>query len=143
MKGNKNVPAKQQPTKVIIDTNFFFIPLQFGVDIYEALADLLNMRFEPVLLSSTQTELQGLSESRSIKTRKQALAGLVVSEKCVFVNVEKSATETFDDVIVRVAVEWHCPVATNDKELHQRLRAVHVPVSFLRQKRLLAVDGAV
>lgn len=137
------MPTTKQPIKVILDANFLFVPLQFGLDIFEALANLLNQRFEPILLSSTKTELQGLSESASTKVHKQAMAALCVSEKCVFVEVEKAATETFDDVIVRVAADCRCPVATNDKELHQRLRAIHVPVIFLRQKRLLALDGAV
>ena len=136
-------PSKPQPLKVILDANFFFVPAQFTVDIFEELATVLNQRFEPVLLSSTLTELQGLCESSSLKTKRQALSALEFSKKCRFIEIEKSPSETFDDVILRVASEWKCPVATNDKELRKRLRSVMVPVVFLRQKRRLAVDGAV
>jgi rRNA-processing protein FCF1 len=129
--------------KVILDANFLFVPSQFGVDVFEELAKLLNRRFEPILLSSTQKELEGLAESSSIKIRKQALLALRLSEKCSFVSVEKTVNETYDDVIVRVASEWRVPVGTNDRELHKRLRKIGVPVIFLRQKSRLEMDGAV
>ena len=134
---------KQQENRVILDANFLFVPVQFNLDIFEELANLLNRRFEPILLSSTQKELQGLAESNSTKTHKQALTALRLAEKCHFVPVEKSMNETYDDVIVRVAAEWKSPVATNDRELRKRLRHCGVPVIFMRQKHRLAIQGAV
>ncbi len=135
--------SEKEPVKVILDANFLFIPSQFNLDIFEELANLLNQRFEPILLSSTQKELQGLAESNSPKTRKQALLALRLAEKCCFVSVEKILKETYDDVIVRVAAEWKSPVGTNDRELRKRLRKSGVPVIFLRQKRRLEMEGTV
>ena len=139
-----NLPkTKKLKTKVVLDANFLFVPSQFNVDIFEELENLLNRRFEAVVLSSTQKELEGLAESKSLKVSMQAKLGLQLAERCSLVSVEKAALETYDDVIVRVASEWKCVVATNDRELRQRLRAVGVPVVFLRQKRCLAMDGSV
>ena len=135
--------SEEEPIKVVLDANFFFVSSQFNVDVFEELANLLNRRFEPVLLSSTQRELQGLAESSSPKQRKQAQLALRLAEKCRVVAVEKGLTETYDDVIVRVATEWKSPVATNDRELRKRLRKVGVPVIFLRQKHRLEMEGAV
>ena len=135
--------SKEEPIKVVLDANFFFISSQFNVDVFEELANLVNRRFKPVLLSSTQRELQGLAESSSPKQRKQAQLALRLAEKCRVVAVEKGLTETYDDVIVRVATEWKSPVATNDRELRKRLRKVGVPVIFLRQKHRLEMEGAV
>jgi rRNA-processing protein FCF1 len=132
-----------EPIKVVLDANFFFVSSQFNVDIFEELENLLNRRFEPILLSSTLKELQGLAESSSPKQRSQAQLALRLSEKCRFVAVEKSLNETYDDVVVRVATDWKCPVATNDRELRGRLRKVGVPVVFLRQKKRLELEGAV
>lgn len=132
-----------EPVKVVLDANFFFVSSQFTVDVFEELANLLNRSFEPVLLSSTLAELQGLVESSSPKQRSQALLALRLAEKCRFVSVEKSSDETYDDVVVRVAAEWRCPVATNDRELRGRLRKVGVPVIFSRQRKRLDVEGAV
>lgn len=135
--------SKEQPLKVILDANFFFVPSQFNLDIFEELKNLINQRFDPILLSSTLKELQGLAESDSPKERKQAQLALRFAEKCRDVPVEKASDETYDDVIVRVAAAWKSPVATNDRELRKRLRNVGVPVVFLRQKHRLELEGAV
>jgi rRNA-processing protein FCF1 len=137
------VASEKETVKVVLDANFLFVPSQFSVDIFEELSNLLNRRFEPILLSSTMQELQGLAESASLKIRKQALLAIRLAEKCRFVSVEKSLNESYDDVIVRVASEWKSPVGTNDRELRKRLRKNGAPVIFLRQKRRLEMDGAV
>lgn len=129
--------------KVVLDSNFLFIPSKFHLDIFEELANLLNQRFTPVLLSSTRKELQGLAESITPKKRNQALMALKQAEKCQVVPVEKGLEETYDDVIVRVAAEWKSPVATNDRELRGRLKNLGVPVIFLRKKQHLMLEGAV
>ena len=135
--------SKEEKLKVVLDSNFLFLPSQFRLDIFEELANLLNQRFEPILLSSTQKELQGLAESNSPKKQKQALLALKLAEKCRRVAVDKGSGETYDDVIVRVAAEWKSPVATNDRELRRRLRTLGLPVIFLRHKQRLMLEGAV
>ena len=135
--------SKEGKLKVILDSNFLFVPSQFHLDIFEELANILNQRFEPILLSSTQKELQGLAKSNSPKKQKQALLALKLAEKCRVIPVEKGLRETYDDVIVRVAAEWKSPVATNDRELRRRLRTLGLPVIFLRQKQRLMLEGAV
>jgi len=129
--------------RVIFDSNFLFIPSQFQLDIFEELTNLLSQRFEPVLLSPTYKELLKIAEKGSPKKRKQASLALKLAEKCRLVHVEKGLEETHDDVIVRVASEWRCPVATNDRELRKRLRNMGVPVIFLRQRRRLELEGTV
>jgi len=127
--------------KVILDSNFLFIPSQFQVDIFEELAKLLNRRVDPIILSPTHTELQKKAKRGSPKMRKKASLALELAEKCRMVEVEQSFDETTDDVIVRVASEWKCPVATNDKALRKRLRNISVPVIYLRQKSRLEMEG--
>ena len=135
--------SKQESVKVVLDANFFFVPSQFNLDIFEELANLLHQRFEPILLSATRKELQGLAETNSPKKQKHARLALRLAEKCRVVPAEKGLNETYDDVIVRVAAAWKSPVATNDRELRVRLRNVGVPVIFLRQKHRLALEGTV
>ena len=128
-------------TKVILDSNFLFIPSQFHVDIFKELASVITQRFDPVLLSPTRTELLRMSEKSPPKIRQQALLALKLAERCRLINVEQGLKETHDDVIVRVAKDWKCPVATNDKELRKRLRIIRMPVIYLRQKSHLEVEG--
>jgi len=128
--------------KVILDSNFLFVPAQFKIDLYEELTILLNQRFEPILLSTTHQELQTIAKKGSPSRKKQASLGLKLAEKCLRVKVEKGEGETNDDVILRVAAEWKSPVATNDRKLRKKLRAQGIPVIFLRGKSRLALEDA-
>jgi len=129
--------------KVILDSNFLFVPSQFKIDIFEDLTTLLNQRYEPILLSSTYHELRKMAEKGSPKLGKQAAMALRLAEKCRIIDVKRSHEETNDDVILRIAAEWKCPVATNDRTLKQRLRDISIPVIYLRQKSRLELEGSI
>ncbi len=129
--------------KIILDSSFLFIPSQFKIDIFEESAAVLNQRFEPLILSSTYEELQRIAQSGSPKLRRQAAFALKLAQKCRRIDIEKRQEESHDDVIVRVASEMACCVATNDRVLRKRLRRKSVPVIYLRQKSRLAVEGAI
>jgi len=128
--------------KIILDSNFLFIPTQFKIDVFEGLTNLLNQKLEPIMLSATYQELQTMAEKGSPSRRKQALLALELTKKCCLVNVKKSVEETNDDVILRIATEWKSPVATNDRELRRKLRKRDIPVIFLRGKSHLELEGA-
>ncbi len=128
--------------KVILDSNFLFIPSQFHVDIFEELESLLDRRVDSVLLSPTYQEIEKMADEGSPKMRQLASLALKFTQKCRIVQVEKGLEETCDDVIVRVAREWMCPVATNDRTLRRKLRSEGIPVVFLRQKNHLELEGA-
>ena len=133
--------GKEMTLRVIIDTNFFLIPSKFRLDIFKELDNLLGRRVEPVILSPVYLELQKLAASRSVKLSKQAQLGLRLAGRCKVVDVERKVGESNDDLMFRVAVEWRCPVATNDGELRRKLRNHGVPVVFLRQMSKLEVEG--
>jgi rRNA-processing protein FCF1 len=126
--------------KVILDSNFLFIPFQFKIDIFDEL-DKLFGKVEPIVLSTTIEELQQLTAKGSPKMRKQAATALRLVERCQSVTAERRTGESYDDVILRVAKEWSVPVATNDAKLRKKLRETGVTVVFLRQKSHLAIDG--
>ncbi len=127
--------------KIILDSNFLFVPSQFQVDIFEGLTSLLRQRFEPILLSPTLKEIQEIARKGPPKMRQQASLALKLSERCRVVDVAQHVCEAPDDVIVRVATKWNCPVATNDGALRKRLKNISVPVIYLRQKAHLELDG--
>ncbi len=129
--------------KVILDSNFLFLPSQFQIDIFEGLMTVLNKKFEPILLSPTYKELQKIAQNGPPKMRQHALLALRLAEKCRIVEVEQGFRETSDDVITRVAAEWGCPVATNDQMLRKMLRKKNVPVIYLRQRSRLEVEGSI
>lgn len=128
--------------KVILDSNFLFLPFQFKIDIFEELKNLLKQRIEVILLSSTIKEIQEIAQKGSQKMRQQALFALRLSESCQIVEVPILNTyNTPDDVIFRIAMELLCPVATNDKMLRKRLKNINVPVIYLREMSHLEMDG--
>ena len=126
--------------KVILDTNFLMVPAQFRVDIFSGLEALLNQKAEPIILSSTYSELQKIASKR-LKEGKAAEMALQLINKFKIVKAEPYANETGDDLIVRFAKKFNCPVATNDKELRKRLRSLGIRTIYLRQRSHLAING--
>lgn len=103
--------------------------------------NLLNQQFDPILLSVTQQELLTMAKKGSPKMRRQTSLALKLTQKCRVVQVNQGINEPHDDVIVRTAEKWKCPVATNDRALRKKLRNKRIPVIFLREKTRLASEG--
>jgi len=134
-------PVKR-PLKIILDSNAFFVPLQFKIDVFEELKKLLNMNFELILLSPIRRELEKLAEKGSPKMRKNASYALKITEKCKLIELdEKTTGSSPDDAIFKVARKWKSPVFTNDRDLRKRLRNINVPVIYVRQKSHLEIEG--
>ena len=127
--------------KIILDSNALFVPLEFKIDIFEELNKLLKARFEAVLLSPVRREIEKLAKEASPQARRNALYALKLAKKCKQVEIEEEHDTLPDDVIVKVASKWVCPVFTNDRQLRRRLRDINVPVIYVRQKSRLEVDG--
>jgi rRNA-processing protein FCF1 len=135
--------SKGKTLKIIFDSNAFFVPFQFKIDIFEELKTLLKRNFEPVLLLPVRRELERLAKAGSPKMRKNAVYALKLAEKCELANFNEEGTVSTDDTIVKAAQEWGCPVFTNDRKLRKKLRDINVPVIYVRQKSRLEIDGMV
>jgi rRNA-processing protein FCF1 len=129
------------PLKIILDSNVFFTPLQFKIDIFEELKTLLDKRFVPVLLSPVRHELERLSKENSLQMRKSAAFALKMAEKCEVVTIDEIGADRVDEVIIKVASGGGCAVFTNDRQLRKKLRDINVPVIYVRQKSRLSIDG--
>jgi rRNA-processing protein FCF1 len=134
---------KKKLLKVIVDSNAFFVPLQFNIDIFEELKPLLGAKFELILLSPIQRELEAIAEKGSQKMRKWATYALELAKKCTRAEMKYEKGDSPDDVIADVAKKWGCPVFTNDRELRRRLRDISVPVIYVRQKSRLEIEGRI
>ena len=134
---------KNEALKVILDSNAWFIPLEFRIDIFEQTKRLLNRNIDFVLLSPVEHELKLLAAKDSPKTRREALYALKLADKCKYVSIEHAEQTATDDVIIKVAKAWSSPVLTNDRQLRKRLRDISVPVIYVRQKSRLEIDGLI
>jgi hypothetical protein len=136
----KRKPAKKT-LKIILDSNALFVPLQLKIDIFEELKALLDTNFEPILLSPIKHELEKLAAEASPQTRRNAAYALKLAEKCKLVETNEKEQVSPDEVILKVAHDWNCPVFTNDRQLRKKLRDINVPVIYVRQKSRLEIDG--
>jgi uncharacterized protein len=133
---------KLKPLKVVLDSNAFFLPLKFKIDIFEDVKRLLGRNVEFILLSTIKQELEILASGDQPKLRKEAIFALRLAEKCKFVVLEQTQ-QTTDEIILQTAQKWKSPVFTNDRLLKKRLRDISVPVIYLKQKSLLDIDGLI
>ena len=126
--------------RVILDSNFLMMPIQFHIDVFRELDELLNQKVETVIPFPVYEEIKRIACGKS-KLAKEAKLALKIAEKSEVLEVKLGPGESTDDLIVRLASELRCLVATNDRELRMRLRSLTVPVIYLRQKSRLAIEG--
>ena len=117
--------------KIIIDTNGFMIPVQFGVDIFEELKRLgFNEFFVPEVVI---TEMERLIKRGKGSDRTAAKVARLMVDRCELIAGKGRA----DDVILRLAKDMGAAVLTNDIELKRRLEEAGVQTVSLRQKNRL------
>ena len=117
--------------KIIIDTNGFMIPVQFGVDIFEELKRLgFNEFFVPEAVVS---EIEKLIKRGKGSDRIAAKVARLMMDRCERI----AGTGPADDVILRLAKDTGAAVLTNDIELKRRLAQIGVQSVSLRQKNKL------
>jgi len=128
------------PVKVLLDSNFLMIPMEFHIDVFEEIQNLFGRRVEFILIKPVHDELRTLLK-RGSKVVRQAAYALELAKRCRIMNVEMKPSESTDDAIARVAKDTGTIVATTDLELKTRLRNINVPVIYLRERSRLEVDG--
>jgi len=119
--------------KVIIDTNAFMVPVQFGLDIFKELGRLGFKDF--IVPSSVTRELNGIKKLARGKDKMSANVGLQLARQCREIITEGNA----DDAIVKLALEEKAAVFTNDVELKKRLCSKYITVVYLRGKDHLEI----
>ena len=135
--------TKREPLKIILDSNALFVPLEYKIDIFTELPNLLCRNLQLILLSPVKRELETLAQTKSPKTRRNAAFALTLAQKLTFVNIQTPPNETVDNTILRIAKQWHTPVFTNDKQLKRKLRDISIPVIYTRAKSRLEIDGLI
>lgn len=121
--------------KVIIDTNFLLIPSQFKVDIFLEINRILEVKYSLCILDKTINELNKVVEKSRGKDKKAAKLALELIDHA---NLEIISTKThYVDKAILEIVNKDYIVATQDKELKQKILDKGVAVIILRQKRYL------
>jgi rRNA-processing protein FCF1 len=124
--------------KVLIDTNAFTLPVQFGIDLFSELQNLLGA-YEPLVLEGTIRELEHLGRAKG-KDASAARVGRALAERCTVVR-DSSVTGTVDEQIVQYAEKSGSVVVTNDIALKNILKEKGVRVIGMRKKQTLEISG--
>ncbi len=116
---------------VIIDTNFWLVPVQFKMDIFASIERLLNEAHIFVISTPIKRELTRLAK-RPSKNGIAARFGLKLIEiHSKNIKYEKTLKNA-DDWIVEYAAAHRAFVATNDIDLKRRLQAYHLRTIVVR-----------
>ncbi|AAL81840.1 nucleotide-binding protein [Pyrococcus furiosus DSM 3638] len=129
---------------VIPDTNFLFIPGQFGVDIISELERILDVNYKIVIPNIVLEELKTILREGKLRGKDLIAArmALKLAERFPTIYVGDFMSKTTDELIYEFAISNdNVIVCTNDKQLRKRLREAGVPVVFLRQKKKLELEG--
>ncbi|MBI3037403.1 nucleotide-binding protein [Candidatus Woesearchaeota archaeon] len=131
---------------VLLDTNFLLIPGQFGVDIFAGLYGICSFQYEVCVLDATLAELDGIASDKKASAKNRRAAGLglqLLKAKAVkVIKVERKVFKSTDKAILDFAAANRdsVVVATQDKELREKLRAKGVSVVVLRQRQYLVLQ---
>ena len=128
---------------VLIDTNGFMIPIQFGIDIFSELKRLGFSQF--LTVPAVIYELDKLS--RTVKGNDKTAVRIArrLSERCRIINdfgsdsggSSGSRVKYADDVIIESALKYSVAVLTNDSVLRQKLMQKGIRVVSMRQTNRL------
>ena len=122
---NSNAKAVENNDKILLDTNMLLAVVQFKADVFSS---------KSFTLSSCIDELEKISKEKS----KAGMSAKLILELLNKKKFPVSATDKKGDTaIIDYASKRGCAVATNDKELIEKLKQRKVKVYRLRQKKML------
>ena len=127
---------------IIFDTNFLLIPGQFKVDIFEQSKILLHMnQIDMMIFDKTIYELQKICETNSKHARNAKVGlGLINSKN---ISIIHSINDQYVDDLILDHTKYlpdfkgKIYIATQDKELKQKLIKKNIKVIYLAGKKKL------
>ncbi|XRO76077.1 PIN domain-containing protein [Methanocaldococcus sp. 28A] len=128
--------------KIVPDTNFLIYVFKHKINFDYEIERAINSKFEIVILSPVKEELEKLLRSRDLKGKEKLAINLALAKikNYKLINYEGYA----DEAILNYAKEnENVIVATNDKELKEKLMENNIPVMVVRQKKYFEVFGMV
>ena len=121
--------------KVILDTNFLMIPLQFRVDIFSELNRICHFNYKLLIYGQTVDELKNVMQKQSGKNKKAAQFALKLIK---LKNIEIIESEQRDvDSLILENLDKDTIVATQDIMLKKEVLEKGSSVVILRKKKHL------
>ena len=121
--------------KIILDTNFLLIPIQFKVDIFSELDRICDFNYKLYIYANSISELKNIIEKQSQKHKKAAEFALKLI-KLKNIEIIKSDEKDVDSLILE-NFDKDTIIATQDAVLKKKLLRKGASVVILRQKKYL------
>mgnify|MGYP001570735725 FL=1 len=121
--------------KIILDTNFLMIPLQFRVDIFSELERICHFNYKLCIFEQSVDELSNIAEKQKGKSRNAAQFALKLI-RLKDIGVLKAEGRSVDIMLLKNA-DKDTVIATQDRLLKKKLLEKGVSVIILRQKKYL------
>ena len=125
--------------KVILDTNFLLLPGQFMIDIFTQIEEIMQYPFELCIIDKTLKELKLVLETGNTRDKRAAKMALLLIKQKGLKTLHSFSQKGVDDLIVAKAGP-DVYVATQDKELKQRLKEKSIKILTLKQKKYIKFE---
>jgi len=127
--------------RIILDTNFLLIPIQFKVDIFSEIDRICSFNYQICVLDKSVSELENIMKNQKGKSKRAAEIALgLIKPKNIKIIPTKDMEKNTDDIIVEIVNKNEHIVATSDKELKKRLKQKGISLISLRQKKYLILS---
>lgn len=121
--------------RIIIDTNFLIIPIQFRVDIFSEIGRICNFNYKIFIFDKSIGELENIIRKQSQKHKKAAEFALKLI-RLKNISMIKSDEKDVDSLILE-NLDNDTIVATQDIGLRKKLLEKGASLIILRQKKYL------
>ncbi|MFX0113220.1 MAG: PIN domain-containing protein [Candidatus Hodarchaeota archaeon] len=130
-------------TIIVLDTNFLLSCFDLQIDIMSEFERLFSG------LSRLVTPYEVIEELKKLETTQKALASRArlalsfIDRHCEVIGQSSTEDTTIsgaDDVILSLAEKFQGVIATNDRELRKKSRALGISSVFLRERAYLESD---
>lgn len=125
-------------TKILLDTNFLLIPVEFRVDIFSELERLMDGKYKIYVLKQTIEELKNIQEQQKGKNRQAAKIALQLIENKKINILYIGSKKSVDEIIIELADKNYI-IGTQDKLLRKKLKQKNAKLLTLRQKNHLII----
>ncbi len=126
--------------KIILDTNFLLIPIEFKVDIFTEIERICAFPYELCAVEKTITELEKIARTQNRKTAMAAKIGASFLKVKEIHMLSMGDCTTVDDALLFWGKNGAI-IATQDKDLKRMLKSHRVRRIVLRKKSFLLLEG--
>lgn len=123
--------------KIILDTNFLLIPVQFKVDIFSEIDRICLFKYKLFIVDKTIGELKQIIEKQRGKHRLAAKIALQLIKK-KDISIIKTKEGRVDDLILQL-LDKDCILATQDELLRKKAVKKGITEIVLRSKKHLVL----